>query len=261
MLFYIIDDEEAPAFLLEQDLKVLYPESLIKKFKNQDLFLEECLKIKPDVMFLDIEMPERNGIELAKKVNQLIQNNNIVFVTGYKEYAYDAMNVYASGYVTKPSNKDELKRVLEHLRYPINQTKFFAKTFGNFDLFINDVIVKFRLPKSKMLLAYLIDREGALVTRKEAASILYESGEYTRSVQRDLCRTAQWLQEDLQKALGSSYNQDLFIVDSGYRIDPSKIKCDLYEYLKDNKSYRFMGEYMEQYSFGEIRKLVLSDIN
>ena len=52
-----------------------------------------------DVAFLDVEMLELNGIDLAKKLQELHPKINIIFITGYKEYMPDAFQLYASGYL------------------------------------------------------------------------------------------------------------------------------------------------------------------
>ena len=58
-----------------------------------------------------------------------------------------------------------------------------AKTFGNFELFVNGKPVFFAREKSKEMLAYLIDRRGAVVNKKEIMGILFEDREYDRELQ------------------------------------------------------------------------------
>ena len=80
-----------------------------------------CVKngFYPDAAFLNIEMPVMNGIELAKRLKDIASNINIVFVTGYSDYAVEAIGMSASGYLMKPVSAEQVKRELENLRNPI----------------------------------------------------------------------------------------------------------------------------------------------
>lgn len=254
MLVYAIDDEKAALYYLEEAIRECLPEEEIVTFDNPTKLLEAFKGRQADVVFCDIEMPVMNGIELAKELTKIREKLNIVFVTGFSEYAMDALNVYASGYVMKPCDVEDVKKALTRLRYPISKDVK-VKTFGNFDVFVKGVAVKFRSPKSKELLAYLVDREGALVSRMEAAAILYED-DFSRIIQQQLSHNAKRLQEDLE----SSGVKGLFNIDNGYSVDLSNVDCDLVSFLKDDESVKYLGEYMEQYSWAEYRKAVLDEM-
>lgn len=68
---------------------------------------------QPDVILLDIRMPEMDGVRCAKELNELEQPPAIVFVTAYDHYAIAAFQAHAIGYLLKPANKEELLDVLE----------------------------------------------------------------------------------------------------------------------------------------------------
>ena len=85
--------------------------------------------------------------------------------------------LHASGYVMKPVTSDKIKHEIDDLRYPIqsvtnNRVRF--QTFGNFEVFIDEQPVKFQYSKTRELLAYLVDRNGALTTNNEISNILWE---------------------------------------------------------------------------------------
>jgi len=256
MKIYIVDDESAVLAYLNEELQLalneLKIEADIVSFKFPTALLEQARIAPPDIVFLDIEMPVMNGIELARELMNIKNNINIIFATGYGEYAIDALNLYASGYILKPSDKDQIIKSLMHLRFAVSDDKpVKIITFGNFDVFVNGTPVKFRSQKSKELLAFLVDRQGASITRKEAAAILYEDQDYTRYVQKSLCRIANYLAEDMEKAGASN----IFVNGEGsYSILLNNTDCDLIEYNKDPNSVKVTGEYMEQYSWGEYRK-------
>ena len=66
-----------------------------------------------DLMFLDIEMPEINGIVLARKIRQTNHSLRIVYVTNYGNYRDAAFTVHAYGYVTKPIKKERITAILD----------------------------------------------------------------------------------------------------------------------------------------------------
>lgn len=73
-----------------------------------------CVKqTDPDVILLDIRMPEMDGISCAKELNNLDNPPAIIFVTAYDHYAIAAFKTHAIGYLLKPANREELSRALE----------------------------------------------------------------------------------------------------------------------------------------------------
>lgn len=66
----------------------------------------------PDVILLDIRMPEMDGIRAAKELNELDNPPAIIFVTAYDHYAIAAFKAHAIGYLLKPANREELSQVL-----------------------------------------------------------------------------------------------------------------------------------------------------
>ena len=99
-----------------------------------------------------------------------------VFVTGYSHYALDAMELHPSGYVMKPATKEKVELKLENLRYPIineSDKRVKVQTFGNFEVFVDGVPLKFVSARSKELFAYLIDRRGTSATPVEVAALYY----------------------------------------------------------------------------------------
>ena len=88
----------------------------INTFSNPADALEYTVLNTVDVAFLDIEMPVMSGIELAKRFNRIRPDIKIIFVTGFKEYAYDAFGVNAIGYILKPFSDDMILEQLNKIR-------------------------------------------------------------------------------------------------------------------------------------------------
>ena len=87
-------------------------ELLVDVFKNGNNLLKS-FKHKPyDIVFLDIEMPEIDGITLAKRLRAISSDVYIVFLTSHIEYALEGYEVNALRYITKPLDASKLREVL-----------------------------------------------------------------------------------------------------------------------------------------------------
>jgi two-component system, LytTR family, response regulator AlgR len=86
--------------------------------------VELCRQIQPQVVFMDIEMPGMNGLEAASLIRQQLPNTAIIFITAYEQYALDAFDLLASGYLLKPVNREKLHTVLDKvIGQAISQTQ------------------------------------------------------------------------------------------------------------------------------------------
>ncbi len=81
-----------------------------------------------DLAFLDINLPDMDGITLARRIQELHPETDIVFVTGYPQYAADSWTVHPKGYLLKPVTKKDLQEKLDYIlslrspRRPVIQT-------------------------------------------------------------------------------------------------------------------------------------------
>ena len=99
----LIVDDEPPirselAYLLEQDDRV----GTIDEAGGATEAIEKILADKPDVLFLDIQMPGTSGVQLADILNNLKKPPVVVFVTAFSEYAAEAFELIATDYVLNP---------------------------------------------------------------------------------------------------------------------------------------------------------------
>jgi len=256
MRIYAADDEILSLELLEEAIIEAIPGAEPRCFEDPEELLSAAEREAPDLVFLDINMPGADGIEVAKRLNEISPSVRIIFVTGYSEYAGQAFDVFAFGYVMKPCRAAAIKPLVDKMLTPLKKKNDIEiKTFGNFEISYKGKPVTFRSKLSKELLAYLVDREGSRVSRQEAAGILFGDN-YSHSVQVSLTKIAQKLAEDLEAAGADSF----FITDGGYYVDIRKADCDLYTYLRGGEGAVYCDEYMEQYSWAEERKYSLGNM-
>ncbi|HBJ00678.1 MAG TPA: DNA-binding response regulator, partial [Lysinibacillus sp.] len=95
----IVDDEILAINLLEAMLKDNGAIDIIGKFLNPLEAIANIPTLKPDILFLDIEMAEMSGIDFASKIENLTPILDIVFVTAYEHYAIEAFSVQAIDYI------------------------------------------------------------------------------------------------------------------------------------------------------------------
>lgn len=116
----IAEDEPILAATLAQSLQRLWPGlQIVATCPNGVDALEKALALKPDMLFLDIKMPGKTGLEVAEELAEYWQGApfpQIVFVTAYGDYALDAFEHAAADYVTKPVNDARLAKTVERLQ-------------------------------------------------------------------------------------------------------------------------------------------------
>lgn len=109
----IIDDEPDACESLEQHLKEYPIINVISKELDSQRSIVTIIKEKPDLIFLDVNMPGKSGIELAREIIKLGLEPKIIFVTAFDKYAIEAFKVEAFDYILKPVDKILLKETLE----------------------------------------------------------------------------------------------------------------------------------------------------
>lgn len=206
-----------------------------------------------DIAFLDIEMPVMTGLELARRINDINNNTKIVFVTGFKEYAYDAYRVNAIGYILKPYEDESVFNEIEkaeRMSSITSKKEVFVKTFGYFDIFVNNKPVYFSSSKAKEFMALLVDRQGGAVSTEQAIGALWPDREYDETVQ-SLFRK---MLKSLRQSLADAGISDMFIdVRNQRSIDVLKFSCDYYKFMENPRENidLFHGEYLEGYAFAK----------
>jgi two-component system response regulator AlgR len=113
MKVLIVDDEKPARDRLRQLLDDLDGYAVAGEAGNGEEAVRLAAETKPDIVLLDIRMPGLDGIEAAHYLNEFDSPPAIVFATAYDEYAIDAFDARAIGYVLKPVRRERLARALE----------------------------------------------------------------------------------------------------------------------------------------------------
>ncbi|MCH8336219.1 MAG: response regulator transcription factor [Proteobacteria bacterium] len=116
MNILIVDDEAPARDRLRQLLEEEGAHTVIGEAGNGKRALELAAELEPDVVLLDIRMPGLGGIETAHHLNTFENPPAIIFATAYDEYAIEAFEASAIGYVLKPVRRERLDQALELAR-------------------------------------------------------------------------------------------------------------------------------------------------
>ena len=208
-------------------------------------------------------MSELSGIDLGKYLSELNPYINLIYFTANTDFAYDAMQLHASGYIKKPGSDNALKNELDILRYPEirkNYKRVFAQTFGNFELFVDGEPVEFKYKRTKEIVALLVANKGAQTTNGEIIANLWEDDGDPDKKLSYLCN----LRQDLQNTFKKLKLDGIILKQRGsLAISKDRIECDLYDWLenKNDSKYKYTGDYMNQYSWSEFYHAELDEIS
>ena len=232
----------------------------VKGFTDAALALDWLREHPAELAILDINMPGIDGITLAARIKELHPQTAILFLTAYREYAFDAYAVHPAGYLLKPVSLEKLAAEVSHVRdmtHAAAACPVRIKTFGYFDVYVEDRPVSFKLAKSKEILAYLVDKQGSGVTRSELFAAIWGDRLYDRKMQKQVDVYIRSLRETLR-----DYGiPELLEMEKGVlRIKPDAFQCDAYRFYAGDidaiNAYR--GEYMSSYSWASLTEGVMS---
>lgn len=155
MKVLIVDDEELARSRLQRFVETGQLGEVIALASNGVQAIEAVKKYLPDVVLMDIQMPTMDGLEAARHLAQLDTPPAIIFCTAYDEYAIEAFNVQAVGYLLKPVRQDDLKAAFSRLdkinkaqaqalNHEQSRTHISAKTHQGLELIPLEHVVLFR---------------------------------------------------------------------------------------------------------------------
>jgi len=123
----LVDDEKLSldelSFILSKNSEI----EIIGKYESPSAALEFIKKTKPEIVFLDIEMPEIDGFTLAKEICKLDFSVSIIFATVFDKYAIKAFEMNAIDYVLKPFSEKRLQLTMDKINEKYNNTNIIPK--------------------------------------------------------------------------------------------------------------------------------------
>lgn len=122
----IADDDAGMRLLLKKAVEKLDGFKVVNEAKDGESTLHLAEETKPDIIFMDVEMPIFSGVECAKRIMDINPKTIIIFATGHEEYMPDAFEIYAFDYLIKPFRVDRIHQTLERIRCLHQQDKDYS---------------------------------------------------------------------------------------------------------------------------------------
>lgn len=123
----IIDDDVSAQSILKKFLQVGECVEIIGTLSDTAMAFESIETNMPDVIFLDINMPDENGLDFAKRLRDNNVNTQVVFTTAYKQFAFNAIEVKPVDYLVKPFGLDDVFNVLSKVEKNIEKQEYRSK--------------------------------------------------------------------------------------------------------------------------------------
>lgn len=239
MLRVVIVDDEPPALELMQRLFNKVEQcQVVGAFSLPSEALDQIPKLKPDAVFLDIEMPGMNGIELAGILIDQDEDLQVVFSTGYNQYALEAFRVNALDYIMKPVTAGALNKTVARLiklkelkpEKKNRENKKQIRCFGDFEVYSEGLKpVKWLTRKVEELFAYFIIHRDAKIDKWAVGEALWpdeDAQKVTSNLHTTLYRLRKTLQEKgIPVEIESERNGR-----GGYRFCLGDICCDIAQF-------------------------------
>ncbi|MGN1083974.1 MAG: response regulator [Lachnospiraceae bacterium] len=251
MNIILVDDDFASLRLITGFCSMIPDVTVAGSFSDAEEAFRFAAACPPDAAILDIIMPVQDGITLADRLYEINPDILIFFATASEQYALSAFRRRAVSYITKPYAFSDILEALERAKLLCSQKQLHirVRTFGHFDIFVNDTLLTFPRQKCKELLAFFVDRRSGAASAEQIIDALWEERyddsvrAYFHVVLRDLKKTLK--QAGIESLLICNRNQNA--------INPSMLDCDYYRFLDGDISAirEFNDEYMIDYSWAE----------
>ncbi|WP_138755159.1 response regulator [Paenibacillus sinopodophylli] len=274
----LIDDEEPALVHLERLLKADGRVQIAGMYTSAQEGLDHLAQNDADVAFLDIGMPEMNGLQAAERIQSLYPHIRIIYVTAYSAYAVEAFELYALDYLLKPVDASRigktLNRIEEYAKLTSKQplvvvsepsgNELSVRLFKRLELRGGGGLngkVKWRTKKAQELFAYLLHLEGTWVTKDRLIETLWREQEQDKAITylHHSVSRIRWLLREWGVSITVEYE------DESYRLTSTGIRTDVAEFEEaltdfphnaranwsryDYAASLYAGEYLEDHNY------------
>lgn len=257
----LIDDEKLAMEYLARELASFEEINIVGKYTNPYRALVEVIDEPPEIIFLDIEIPEINGLDLAKRIQEKLPAVHIVFITSYDEYAVQAFEMGTLDYILKPVNAERLKKTMNRIlvNEKGNMTCPMVCCFQELRFMYDGddsrlIDVNWRTSKAKELFSYLIHHRKKPIRKdiiiedlwadlpiKDKFSLLYTSIYHVRATLKKI-----------------GFPIQINSVDGGYRMDMNGVLVDVDEWERTLKEVTHHLPHVAQ-KYNKIMELYVGD--
>lgn len=250
MKVILVDDERLALIGLQKSLeKEVSGIEIIATYMNPTEAMGGIMEHRPDVVFLDIHMPEMDGMDLGKQIQATAPGVEIIFVTSYDQYAVHAFDLQALDYVMKPIQKDRLKQTVSRVREKLSSKREQRSNNTNVPLICCFNQIQFKLPDKEMqvakwrtskaqeLFAYLLHHRNQTIHRSVLLEMLWPELEEDKTVHQ--LYTAMYHVRQTLKTCG----MDMITIQSGhleagYRLELGGAQLDSEQWEQEIRQWK-----------------------
>ncbi len=272
----LVDDEPLSLMQLRTMLeREVGGVEVIGAYSDPFLAVESVERQRPDTVFLDIHMPGMNGLKLGERLQTIAPDAEIVFITGYNQYAVEAFELCALDYIMKPVLLERLKKTVQRLRQRMAAEKVghdesgqpliccFKHMMVQFDG-TEPRVIKWRTSKAQELFAYLLHYREKWVSKDAIVEWLWPNYDVARATQH-LYTTIYNIRQTLKKSGLETITIRNAEIEGGYILSVGDARIDTVEWVHGVKQladpkpsnlneYRsvlekYAGDYLEDYDF------------
>ncbi|MBW7458129.1 response regulator [Paenibacillus sepulcri] len=192
----LIDDERPALIQLERLIRSDGRVEMTGAYLTAQAGLEHIGREKVDIVFLDIGMPEMNGLDAAERIQELDRSIRIIYVTAYADYALEAFDLNALDYLLKPIDPSRFSKTMDRICAYLSGRESHQEDkpamegptvlcFKRLELSKGRQAgdrLKFRTLKSQELLAYLLHRKGEWIPKQQLTETLWAGYEQDKAV-------------------------------------------------------------------------------
>ena len=233
----IVDDEKPALDVLRLLLEKTGQICVVGAFMSAANALAEMQSLKPDVAFLDIEMSDMSGLELAEKIIDIGIDIEVVFVTAYDKYALEAFRVNAIDYILKPFSSDDIVQAITRLKkvkplpvvsqMPADKGRIYC--FGRLSVYgvgCRDA-VKWRTSKTEELFAFMLQNLDSQVAKWRITEVLWPEYETEKQLNTHLYTTIYKVKKTL---LAANIKFDFTFMNGSYKMALPDVYIDAAEF-------------------------------
>lgn len=241
----LIDDELPALENLRRKMNSIPEFEIVGMYQDERQALLDILSLRPDIVFLDIEMRFFSGLEFLEKVFDLGLYPKIVFVTAHSQYAQDAFELNAFDYIRKPVETERLLKTIAKIDFhrkllTEDSSRVLRKEiycFGELKFLYDkkEQLIKWRTKKVEELFLYLLCNHGRFIAKEGLVKVLWEEADMEKGLQ--YLYNALY---NLKKIDGDFFS--LETVKGKVRMNLGDTFCDISEVEDNYKQYCSGGE-------------------
>jgi len=245
MITAILVDDMRPALREMEFLLKKYPDiSISGMYTNPLAAVEKIGEIKPQAVFLDINMPQLQGMDAASRILEVSPETDIVFVTAFDQHAVEAFELHAMDYLLKPIAEERLEKTVERLRKRVpvrkqqHSSKLQIRCFGRFQMgWDGQEPIKWRIEKAREIFAYLLQNQSRTISKDELLDQLWPEDKPEKAV-KQLYNGTYYIRKALDEY---GIDRTLISINNNYNLTLGPVDwdvgryCELFECNQENR--------------------------